>query len=72
MKDDSKLNKLTDDELNKVNGGATGFGGMEVPDFALCPRCNSYDNVIHIDAGFSECLSCRIAFDTAGRIWEAD
>lgn len=62
---------LSPDQLDKVSGGATGFLGEEIPDCGLCPRCRSYAKVIHIDAGFFECLDCRIAFDTEGRIWEA-
>ena len=63
--------KLSLDQMDNVTGGATGFVGQEIPDYACCPRCNSYSNVIHIDAGFFECIGCRIAFDTEGRIWEA-
>lgn len=62
---------LSYDQLDSVTGGATGFLGEEIPDYAKCPRCGTYSNVIHIDAGFYECLGCRIAFDTEGRIWEA-
>lgn len=63
--------ELNLDQLDKVTGGAAGFMGEEIPDCGCCPRCNSFDMVIHIDAGFFECISCRIAFDTEGRIWEA-
>ncbi len=71
MNNNKEKVKLNDELLGKISGGAAGFMGEEIPDYGLCPRCSSYSMVIHIDAGFFECLGCKIAFDTEGRIWEA-